>query len=107
MRWYLNPLLLTRAARATRRLLAGGRPNAVRVTGADRPEGVIFPTSSVSVEVEARDGTVTRLTPELPVPWPYAWGYRLARRLELPLVSAFDSQRVSFELRLPQSVLGR
>ena len=99
--------MFTRGARATRRLLAGGRPKTVRVTGVDRPEGVIFPTSSVSLEVEARDGTVTRLTPELPVPWPYAWGYRLARRLKLPLVSAFDSQGVSFELTLPQSMLGR
>jgi hypothetical protein len=38
---------------------------------------------------------------EIPVPWLYAWGYRLARRLELPLVSAFDPERVSLDVALP------
>lgn len=107
MRWYLNPSVLTRAARTTRRILSGGGPQTVRVTGVERPKGLILPTSSVSMEVEARDGTVTRFAPEVPVPWPYAWGYRLARRLELPLVSGFEPERVSLTLTLPRDVLGR
>jgi hypothetical protein len=100
MRWYLNPSTLKRAAQVGRRVISGGGPKTVRVKRVEEPEGLIVPTSSVSMEVEARDGTVTRFAPEVPVPWPYAWGYRLARRLELPLVSALDPERVRFELPL-------
>jgi hypothetical protein len=79
----------------------------MRLTGVTPPEGVIFPTSAVCIEVDAKEGTVTRFAPEIPLPWPYAWGYRLVPSLKLPLVSAFDLQGVSFRLTLPQSVLGR
>jgi hypothetical protein len=107
MPWYLNPMTLTHVARDARCVLSGGGPRIVRLTGVTPPEGVIFPTSAVCIEVDAKEGTVTRFAPEIPLPWPYAWGYRLVPSLKLPLVSAFDLQGVSFRLTLPQSVLGR
>jgi hypothetical protein len=101
MPWYLNPLTFTHVARDARRILSGGGPKIMRLTGVGRPKGLIVPTSAVCLEVEARDGTVTGFVPEIPVPWLYVWGYRLARRLELPLVSAFDPERVSLDVALP------
>ncbi len=101
MRWYLNPLTLKHMAEVARRVLSGGGPRVVRLSGVAEPEGLILPTAAVDLEVEARDGTVTRFKPEIPVPWPYAWGYRLARRLGLPLVSALDPERVSFDVAVP------
>ena len=49
--------------------------------------------------VEARDRTVAKFAPEIPVPCPYAWGYRLGRRLELPLVSAVEPERIKLQRR--------
>jgi hypothetical protein len=100
--WYLNPFQLTRAARAARSALSGGGPRAVRVTGVGAPEGLILPTSTVSLEVHRKNGTVARFTPEVPVPWPYAWGYRLGRWLGLPVVSDVEPQRVRFGFPVPR-----
>jgi hypothetical protein len=100
--WYLNPLTLVRVARHTRDVLSGGGPEELRVTGVGRPKGVILPASSVSMEVKAKDGSVTRFAPELPVPWPYAWTYRLARRFGAPVVSDVDPRRVRFGVGLPR-----
>lgn len=102
MPWYLNPIKLAHAARDARKALSGGGPTAVRVTGIGAPEGLVFPTSTVSLEVDRKDGTVARFAPEVPVPWPHAWTYRLARRLGLPLVSDVDPERVSFGFPLPR-----
>lgn len=102
MPWYLNPFALARAAVDTRRALSGGGPTAVRVTGIGPPEGLILPTSTVSLEVDRKDGTVATFAPEVPVPWPYAWGYRLARHLGVPLVADVDPERVSFGIPLPR-----
>lgn len=101
MPWYLNPFALTRAARDARRALGGGGPTAVRVTGVGAPEGLLLPTSTVSLEVDRNDGTVARFAPKIPVPWPYAWGYRLGRGLGLPLVSDVEPERLRFGLPLP------
>jgi hypothetical protein len=53
------------------------------------------------VEVETVSGKVVRLRPELPVPFFYAWAYRLARRLGLPLASALDPEDMSVEMPVP------
>jgi hypothetical protein len=102
MPWYLNPIQLARAARSTRSVFSGGGPKAVRVTGIGPPRGLIFPSSTVSLEVDRNDGTVATFAPEVPVPWPYAWTYRLARWLGVPLVSDVDPERVSFGVPLPR-----
>jgi hypothetical protein len=67
MPWFPNPFTLTHAAREARRVLSGGGPKVMRLTGVTQPEGVIFPTSAVCLEVEARDRTVVRFAPEIPV----------------------------------------
>ena len=102
MPWYLNPIKLAHAARDARSALSGGGPKAVRVTGVGRPEGLILPSATVSLEVVRRDGTVARFAPEIPVPWPYAWTYRLARLLGVPVVSDLDPERVRFGFGLPR-----
>ena len=80
----------------------GGGPRAVRLAGFSSPRGLFVPTSRVGLEVIAQDGSVTRFEPELPVPFPYAWAYRIARRLGVPLVSSFDPERLSARVPLPR-----
>jgi hypothetical protein len=46
-------------------------------------------------------GEVVRLRPELPVPFFYAWAYRLARRLGLPFASTLDPEDLSVEVPVP------
>jgi hypothetical protein len=106
MPWYLSPIKLARTAGAVRSALSRGGPKAVRVTGISPPEGLIVPTATVSLEVDRMDGTVARFAPEVPVPWPYAWTYRLARRLGVPVVSDVDPQRVRFGVPLPRGGSG-
>ncbi len=84
-----------------RRLRREGGPARVRLERLERPRGWVLPTSEATVEIEARSGARIRLTPELPVPWPYAWGYRLARRLNLPLASTLDPEDLAFSVPIP------
>jgi hypothetical protein len=66
-----------------------------------RPQGLFLPSTEATVEVETVSGKVVRLRPELPMPFFYAWAYRLARRLGLPLASALDPEDLSVELSVP------
>jgi hypothetical protein len=96
---YLNPFRIRDAVRRIREVSGGGGPAAVRLAGISHPRGWFIPTSRVTLEVIARDGTVTSFAPAVPVPFPYAWAYRIARRLHVPLVSSFDPER--FEANVP------
>ena len=96
-----RPGQIREAAGDLRRLRREGGPARVRLERLERPHGWLFPTSEASVEIEARSGARLKLTPELPVPWPYAWGYRLARRLNLPLASTLDPEDLAFSLPIP------
>lgn len=98
----LNPLRIYRAAKQIKAVAGGGGPAAVRLAGVGRPAGLIIPTSEITLEVLARDGTTTRFTPALPVPFPYAWAYRVARRLGVPLVSSLDPERIDVRLTVPR-----
>lgn len=102
LRWWLNPLHLRDGVRDIRRILRGGGPKLVRLAGVGQPKGLIFPAAAVRIEVEARDGTKVELDPRFPVPFPYAWAYRLARRLDVPLVGVLDPDRLRFELAVPR-----
>ena len=84
-----------------------GGPTRIRLERIGRPEGWIFPTSEATVEIEAASGKRVSLTPELPVPWPYAWGYRIARRLGLPLASTLDPEDVALAVPVPEFVRRR
>lgn len=98
---YLNPFRIRAAAREVKRLRAGGGPARIRVARVGEPQGIIVPTAEVEIQVQARDGTVTEYTAALPVPWPYAWGWRLARRLNLPIVRSLDPEGIRFTVGVP------
>lgn len=100
---YLNPFRIRAAARDIKRVLAGGGPRLVRLVSVGHPEGWVIPTSTVTIEVEARDGHSERFTPEVPVPFPYAWAYRIARRLGVPVVRSVEPEKLAFQLRVPGS----
>jgi hypothetical protein len=83
------------------RINDGGGPRRLRLVRVGRPEGIFLPSSETTVEVETVSGKVVRLKPELPVPFFYAWAYRLARRLGLPLASTLDPEDLSVEVPVP------
>lgn len=101
MRWWLNPFHIRDGIRGLRRIHAGGGPKSVRVAGIGEPKGLFVPASEVRVEVVAHDGTTVELDPRVPIPFLYAWAYKLSRRLGVPLVGGFDPDRIRFSLPVP------
>ena len=99
---YLNPFLIRNAVRQIRRVVGGGGPKLVRLVSVGHPEGLLIPTATVTIEVETKTGRKERFEPLLPVPWPYAWSYRIARRLGVPLVRAVEPEKLSFEVPVPR-----
>jgi hypothetical protein len=65
------------------------------------PEGWFIPASAVRIEVEARNGTKVEMSPHLPVPFSFAWAYRVARRTGVPVVSDIDPDRIRFGVKVP------
>lgn len=94
MPWYLNPSSVCDLARGTRLLLTGGGPGGVRLHGLQRPSGWVLPSSSIGLELYARDGSSERFRPEFPVPAPLALGWRLASGLGVPIVSELDPEEL-------------
>jgi hypothetical protein len=86
MKRLLNPLWLRSAVKQIRKVMSGGGPRGLRLVCVGQPHGVIVPVADVVFDVVSADGKVTRFESGLPVPWPYAWTYRLARRLGVPIV---------------------
>lgn len=103
MRWLLQfrkaPDALVRVARVA----VGGGPSRLRVRGLTEPSGLLIPSSRLRLEVEARDGTTSRWEPRIPLPFAYAWAYRLARGLRVPVIASHDPENLAFTLRLPLS----
>jgi hypothetical protein len=99
---YLNPFRIRDAAREIKRLRAGGGPARIRVARVGEPRGVIVPTAEVELQVQAKDGSVTTFKPTLPVPWPYAWSWRVARKLNIPLVRSLDPEGIRFSVGVPR-----
>ena len=91
-------------SRAIGKINDGGGPRRLRLVRVERPQGLFLPSTEATVEVEAVSGNVVRLTPELPVPFFYAWAYRLARRLGLPLAATLDPEDLSVEVPVPRWV---
>jgi hypothetical protein len=96
-----RPKQIKGAFRGYRDIRRGGGPKHVRLNSVSRPEGFFLPTSEMDLSVETRKGGTVRFTQPVPVPWPYAWGYRVARKLGLPLASTLDPEDVSFGLGVP------
>lgn len=101
MRKWLNPFRIRDGVRNLCAIHKGGGPKLVRLTGIGRPEGWFVPTSEVRLEVETDDGSKVELKPVVPVPFPYAWAYRVARRLGVPLVSTLEPDDVKFSVPVP------
>jgi|tagenome__1003787_1003787.scaffolds.fasta_scaffold20872619_2 hypothetical protein len=99
--WRPSLSQLREIRRAVSEVNDGGGPRRVRLQRVGRPDGLILASSEVSVEVKTTSGRVVRLQPEVPIPFLYAWGYRLARRLGLPLASTLDPEDVSVEIPVP------
>jgi hypothetical protein len=97
----LNPCRIRNAVRQIREASSGGGPKEVRLAGISDLEGWIVPTARVTVEIVARDGSVTRFQPQVPLPFLYAWAYRLARRLGVPLVSDIEPGRLRLGVPIP------
>jgi hypothetical protein len=101
MSWIPGPLQVRSAAQALGRIDRAGGPRRLRLVRVGRPQGRLIPSTEVIVEVETVRGEVVRFDPELPVPFFYAWGYRLARRLGRPVASTLDPEDLSFDVPVP------
>ena len=96
----LNPFRIRDAVRGIREA-SGGGPKAIRLAGISYPEGWIVPTARVCLEVVGRDGSLTRFEPNVPIPFPHAWAYRIAHRLRVPLVSSIQPEGFEVEVPIP------
>jgi hypothetical protein len=99
---YLNPFFIRDAVHQIRRVMGGGGPKLVRLVGIGKPRGIFIPRAPVMIEVESKTGRKELFAPPLPIPWPYAWSYRIARRLGVPLVRSVDPEKLSFEVPIPR-----
>lgn len=99
---YLNPFRIRDAARRIREVSGGGGPKRLRLVSVGHPEGLLIPTARIELEVEAKNGQKTKFSPDVPVPWPYAWSYRVARLLKVPLVRSYEPERASFSVPVPR-----
>ena len=102
MRWLTQIPKIPGAIGDLRRMASGGGPTRLRVRGLGQPSGLIVPSSRLRLEFEARDGRKARWEPEIPIPFPYAWAYRLSRRLGVPVISSHDPENLSFSIPLPR-----
>jgi hypothetical protein len=99
--WYPSLSQLRDTDRAVGKINDGGGPRRLRLVRVGHPQGLFLPSTEATVEVETVSGKVVRLRPQLPVPFLYAWTYRLARRLGLPLASTLDPEDLSVEVPVP------
>jgi hypothetical protein len=100
---YLNPFRIRSAYRGARRATQGGGPKLVRLARVREPQGLILPAAELDIEIEKEDGTIETFSVPIPVPWPAAWSYRLARALGVPLVSSLGSEEpIGVSLRVPR-----
>lgn len=101
MPWWLNPFAIGRTARDIKSIATGGGPVALRVVNVEHPKGVLFPQSDISFEVVGKDGGVTPFETSIPVPFTFAWTYRLARKLGVPLIKDIDPNALTGEMKVP------
>ncbi|MGI8631674.1 MAG: hypothetical protein ACR2NA_03900 [Solirubrobacterales bacterium] len=97
-----NPLSVYRTVTAAKRIIDGGGAAAVKLDGIEGPDGWVFTSVSPVIEVHAFDGRVERLRPIVPIPFLYAWAWRLAQRLGVPLVSSLAPSSLRAGTPLPR-----
>lgn len=61
-----------------------------RLVSVAEPSGFFSPSSEVTVELEGADGKIHSFQHDVSVPFPFAWGYRLGKRFNVPLLSDLD-----------------
>jgi hypothetical protein len=89
-------LRLKNAAQEWIALFAEGRPRSLRLVSAEAPKGfVLSPDATVTLEVESRSGTTKRHEQAVPVPRLYAFWWKLATWLRLPLPKRLDFERMA------------
>jgi hypothetical protein len=101
VRWWLNPFNLYRVVKDAKSVASGGGPVAIRLCRVEHPKGWIFPASAVSLEVEGKDGHITPIEAPLPVPFAFAWGYRVARKLGVPFVKDIQPEHLATQVKVP------
>lgn len=60
-------------------VVRSGGPAGIKLRNFGEPRGWLIPSWQLDLEIKGRDGRRTRLQPQLPVPAPWAWSYRVAR----------------------------
>jgi len=101
VRRLLRPKYIREAVRQLGIVRKHGGPRRVHVLHVGRPHGLILNVSELEVEVEAKDGSRHKIETAVPLPFFYAWAYKLARLLHVPLVSSLDPERLRFSVPVP------
>jgi hypothetical protein len=102
MRRFLSPKRIKLALRGVKSVRRGGGPRRIKLLNVTEPKGLIVGTAMATFEVEALDGTVETIETAIPIPFLYSWGYRIGRKLHLPILRSFDPTRVHFDLKIPR-----
>ena len=97
---YLNPFFIRDSVRTIRRAL-GSNPKLVRIVAVGHPEGWFLPTSTIEIEVVGKNNRKERFCPMIPIPWPYAWAWRIAHRLGVPLVRSIEPETFAVDVPVP------
>ena len=101
MRRLLRPKYIREAVRQLTIVRKHGGPKRFHIVHVGRPHGLILNVSELELEVEAKDGTRHKIETAVPLPFFYAWAYKLARLLHVPLVSSLDPERLRFSVPVP------
>jgi hypothetical protein len=102
MRKFLSPKRIKLALRGVKSVRRGGGPRRIKLLNLTDPKGLIVGTSMATFEVEALDGTVETIETAIPIPFLYSWGFRIGRKLHLPILRSLDPQKVHFDLKVPR-----
>ncbi len=83
------------SAREWVRLFAEGRPRSLRLVSVEAPKGfILHPDATVTLEAESRSGVVKQHEQGVPVPRLYAFFWKLATWLRIPLPKRLDFERM-------------
>jgi hypothetical protein len=102
MRKFLSPKRIKLALRGVKSVRRGGGPRRIKLIDLTEPKGLLVGTSMATFEVEAVDGSVETIETPIPIPFLYSWGYRIGRKLHLPILSRFDPKKVKFDFKVPR-----
>lgn len=72
------------------RAFMSGDIQSARLVSVEEPRGIFSPSSEVTVELEGEDGNIHSFQHDMPVPFPFAWGYRLGKRFNVPVLSSLN-----------------